>query len=669
MQFLSPWYIPALAAVLTVPPLVIMYFLRLRRRETPVPTTYLWRKVIEDLQVNQPFQKLRKNLLLLLQLLVLFAAIFALAKPIHKMASSQDERIVLMIDRSASMNVREGRATRLEQAKDQAQALLRGMRRSQKVMLVAFADTAEVLCPFTADKGQLAERVRSIAPSDRTTHLDEAVRLAQAYATPLSGPEGDGPRNQMVSTEPPGKAVIFSDGAIADSSQIRPGRLNLEYVKIGSADNNIGITAIQARREYDNPQRIQLFLRVQNFSPRDPAITSVAIYVNDVLAAAKDLDLPATPPPAAEGETEEGGSPQASRMQGSQTVAFDLLSADAVVIEARLQTDDALKADNTARVCLGPARQSSVLLVTTGNIFLEKVLAGLPLRQVAQMKPEQYGSAGAKATDFDVTIFDGYAPPQLGEGNFIFFAAAPTLPGFAIEVPPRDAPSGDDTWRGTVVDFDTAHPMMRHVSVDEILVARWCRMQVPRGASILLETDKGPGIVYAPQTRRQMVLVGFRLSDSLWPLQVGFPVFMYNTIRYMTGSVMQAEQALTPGQPMDIAAPRDLKTLTIVAPDRTTWKIDTAAAGQGRFAATEQAGLYHVEPRVSGVVPQTFAVNLTDANESDIAPRRLLQVGGVKVAVQASQEGANQPIWPYAILGALAILCLEWYIYNRRVMV
>ena len=57
MQFLSPWYIPALAATLTVPPLVIMYFLRLRRRETPVPTTYLWRKVIEDLQVNQPFQK------------------------------------------------------------------------------------------------------------------------------------------------------------------------------------------------------------------------------------------------------------------------------------------------------------------------------------------------------------------------------------------------------------------------------------------------------------------------------------------------------------------------------------------------------------------------------------------------------------------------------------
>ena len=57
------------------------------------------------------------------------------------------------------------------------------------------------------------------------------------------------------------------------------------------------------------------------------------------------------------------------------------------------------------------------------------------------------------------------------------------------------------------------------------------------------------------------------------------------------------------------------------------------------------------------------------ANESDIVPREMLQVGGDKLAVQESLQGANQPIWPYAILAALGILCLEWYVYNRRVMV
>lgn len=672
MQFLSPWYIPALAAVLTIPPLVIMYFLRLRRHETPVPTTYLWRKVIEDLQVNQPFQKLRKNLLLLLQLLVLFAAIFALAKPIHKIAMSQNERVVLLIDRSASMTVRQGRDSRLDQAKQQAQALLRGLRRSQKAMLVSFADTAEVLCPFTADKSMLAERIRSIQPSDRTTRLEEAVRLAKAYGTTLAGPEGEGVRGIMASTEPPAKAIVFSDGAISDAQDVSVGRLNLEYVKVGQSDNNVGITAIEARREYANPAQIQLFLRVQNFSPKESAHTGISIYINDTLAAAKDLDLPPTPPPPSDATAQAGSaatSQQAERMNSSQTVAFDLTSTDAVIIEARLQAEDALRADNIARVCLGPAKQSRVLLVTAGNMFLEKVLAGLPLRQVAHMKPQEYEKAGDKAAGFDVTIFDACAPANdPGDGNFIFFAAAPKLPDFAIQVPPKDAPA-DDTWRGTVVDFDTMHPMMRHVSVDEILVARWAKLSLPKGASVLLETDKGPGIAYVPQTRRQIVLVAFRLTDSVWPLQVGFPVFMYNTIRYMTGSAMQAERSLQPGEVIDITAPKDLKTLTVIQPNRASYKVDTAGQGQGRFGATEQTGLYHVEPRTAGVSPQVFAVNLANANESDIVPREILQVGGETVAIQENLQGANQPIWPYAILAALAVLCLEWYVYNRRVMV
>ncbi|MCH8242624.1 MAG: BatA domain-containing protein, partial [Planctomycetes bacterium] len=77
MSFLSPATI-ALAAGLTVPPLIALYFLKLKRSVRLVPSTLLWKKSVEDLHVNSPFQRLRSSVLLLLQLLVLLLAALAL---------------------------------------------------------------------------------------------------------------------------------------------------------------------------------------------------------------------------------------------------------------------------------------------------------------------------------------------------------------------------------------------------------------------------------------------------------------------------------------------------------------------------------------------------------------------------------------------------------------
>ena len=57
---LAPWML--WVAAIVVPPLVLLYFLRLRRRQESVSSTFLWRRAVQDLQVNAPFQRLRRNL-------------------------------------------------------------------------------------------------------------------------------------------------------------------------------------------------------------------------------------------------------------------------------------------------------------------------------------------------------------------------------------------------------------------------------------------------------------------------------------------------------------------------------------------------------------------------------------------------------------------------------
>src|SRR6187549_816320 len=93
----SAWLFALLA------PLIIFYFLKLKRPRQTIPSLVLWRQVLADQRVNSPFQRFKRNILLLLQLLLLALLALAAMQPVLRRLGSGATRLPVLIDVSASM--------------------------------------------------------------------------------------------------------------------------------------------------------------------------------------------------------------------------------------------------------------------------------------------------------------------------------------------------------------------------------------------------------------------------------------------------------------------------------------------------------------------------------------------------------------------------------------
>src|ERR687890_1033759 len=116
MSFLSPL---ALLGLLFVPVVLAMYLLKLRRDEQVVPSTLLWKRLLTDVEANAPWQRLRRSLLLLLQLLPVALLALLAARPFLERPAGLAGDVVVVIDTSASMAATHIPSDRLAGAKRQ----------------------------------------------------------------------------------------------------------------------------------------------------------------------------------------------------------------------------------------------------------------------------------------------------------------------------------------------------------------------------------------------------------------------------------------------------------------------------------------------------------------------------------------------------------------------
>ncbi|CAG0993725.1 hypothetical protein PHYC_02442 [Phycisphaerales bacterium] len=753
------WPYAAIAASIAIPALLILYFLKLRRRDVEVSTTLLWKKAIQDLQANAPFQKLRRNILLILQLLVLGGLLAALGQPQIKGQTVTGARHVILLDRSASMSAmdeeeRGEKVSRLDAAKKQAIALVESLRegglfdkdKADQAMVIAFDSQAEIRQQLTSDKDALKRAIEAVTPTETPTAIEEAIRLAKAQQQKrkVEGVEVEG-----LTSDVPFTMHIYSDGCIPDAGKAAPGPEDkVEFHRVGTSEAaNVAIVGMRAERSFDNPNRLSVYVSMENNQTLARSV-DVELIVDGQGAGIKTTTLPAastdgltlSAPEAARAAAQENATRAAAGVAapdeaprnlvrptpGVGGAVFSLERGAGAIVQVRLRdpgsgtplTGDVLALDDSGWLVVPPAKRLAIAVVSPSkNLFLLTALQGLPLSRLSELSPPQFQQKALDGTlgEYDVFILDGWLPPGAKKPLPVAPAAPTGTPGAetpaaaapADDVKPEDllppgryliigdvplrlgqTPSGiKDLGFGevsSIVDWRRDHPLLRSVNLDGLDIAKSRKVEIESGspAAVLASSDTGPIILDASTAEIRSVIIPFEVAESDWPFNVSFVVFMASATGYLADDAGTGAtgRLIQPGSVLSDRIPSGAADISVKPPVGDAQKLQAAADGRVVFGPLTRSGVYNVSWKGAsgptdfqddeGRATRFYAANLFDTRESDVAASERVELASkVLIAESEGSAVADRRLWPWLLLAALAIVMLEWFVYNRKVHV
>jgi hypothetical protein len=605
----------AFAFAAAIPVVIVFYLLKRKRVVKLVSSTLLWQKFLSETQASAPFQKLRKNWLLILQIILLTLAVLALTRPYFSTTAKPAQRRVIILDASASMQATDESPSRFEKARAEALKWVDSLKDTDEMVIVLAGATTEVKQSATSEKAALRRALQSCTCSDGPTRLIPALKMAESLVRdldPRTGPE----------------IHLFSDGAVPELNEFENKALPLVYHRVGKSDNNLGITALDVRANPEDARQRAVYSSVANFSP-DTVQTDLELLFDDRLLETRPLTIPA-------GQT----SPQVFLAKQSRDGVFTV----------RLTSKDDLAVDNQASIVSLMPRPVKVLLVSRGNRLLEKALHAVVNVELASATDLADTAAG-----FDFVVLDGVTPTVWPKGNVLAIHVANTnwLEGVKrIEAPP-------------IVDWKSAHPLLRYVGFDNVRVVESLTARTPTWAVSLVESPQAPLILAGDLGRQRIIWIGFDILDSEWPWRVSFPIFIANAVEWLDpASARNGQLVVKAGDPFRLALLEPASSAQVTLPDGATksLKLDPTA-NELVFGDTSRQGVYRLRLGTNDTV---FCVNLLDAAESNIKPRDELQLGKYTKVSATTKQRANMELWRTIASVGLLVLLAEWWYYHRR---
>ena len=621
----------ALIGLIALPIIVAFYMLRLRRRDLPVGSTFLWQQLVRDVEANAPWQRLRMSWLLLVQLLIALIVVVAAARPFSAVESDLAANVVLIVDTSASMATQTDEEDRMALARERAREVVARVPVGGRITVVAAADTADVLVSETDDRQAALDAIDGIEATQIPGDLTDAFALSSALAA-----------RDAEST-----IVVVTDAAGDRLPEVGVGAPVL-VEQVGATRSNQAIAALSALRRSGGAQ-LDLFVAVSN--PSTAEVTRrLEVFADDALVDARELTVPP-------GQRSE--------------VLITTVPAAARTIEARLAGDDALATDDRAFAVVAAEETTRALLVGDPNAYLENALALLPRLELYAVGAGGYAdaleAAEAEGAPYGLFVFDSTVPDEPPPGPALYLD--PDEAGDFGEV--------DGRIEGPIIDRpDPSEPLLRFVDLSSVHVGRAREVELAAGMRPIVATPAGAPLVAVGEVERQRVgLIAFDRAESDLPLQVAFPLLTSNLVDYLLPAgdgILPSSMRL--GQTLTLEVDPRIERVAV----RTVGDVAAAeelpvSGGRLTLPGANAVGVREVTavsetPELGGTVLGRTAVNLFSADESDVAPgdpQRLTEMGRVAAAGETSAQPTRAEWWWPLALAALALLAVEWLLFHR----
>ncbi len=592
-------------------PLVVVYFLKLKRSRVSLSSLVLWRQVMQDERVNAPFQRFRRNLLLLLQLLVLLLLVLAAARPTYLGFDTAAEHVPVIIDVSASMAARDGPGgrTRLEAAKAEVRELIAGASTARRLMLIAMGRTPHRVTGFTENPQILHAALDQLTVEDAAPDLGAALRLVNGIG-----------RSVFLD-----RAVLISDGNLEVPGGITLA-FGIDYRVLEPGGGNAGITGFNARRLPDESWEVLFRLEV---AERLPARGRLVLTSDGATVFEETVALPS-------GDT------------SIFSVRVD--AADEQELELRYHPAgfDSLAVDDRAWLRLPRLRPLRV-----------GVDPELPLwARVMEAQPGVETVSLERAGDLAI----GRDPAD----------TAGTPVQVLIGRVPEDLRGVIGVERGEeeVVDWQRLAPILRHVILEDIHFGqrvRWdarsgALLLADRGYEVLVDGNHGPVLLRRRSDTAVRYWFLLRTDVSHLPFRVGFPVLAGNLAsiarrRAGLDEVQAVATGVLPPVPVPPGAP-----VRVIAPDGTELTRIGDEEGLLRGVAVTAAGRYALLPPAGA--RQEVGVSLLDARETRLGVTRTLELEEVTVEAGSEAPG-DQPLWKWLAVLMVGCMLWEWWYFAR----